>query len=248
MFDTGYNPKSCRADNLPFYSPIQAALRWCGLVSQETTILYKTAETSTIKPADFPQWPCLKANYDRIIHAMNNGVLPYGREGTTVSSGHQVAPARRTINHDDLKKWLTEYYPDQKPKFLFDEFEQSTHSAITKEAYLALKAERDRFKLQSVNLNLSLSALVAEKDRLVLENAQLKQLLENGQNADINPKSKTTALQIIELLATLTTPLDLKQPTVSAHMLHTYAASIGKPPPSERALINWFNEITANSK
>ena len=35
----GYNPNSCNALEKPFYRPVEAALRWCGLITHEADIL-----------------------------------------------------------------------------------------------------------------------------------------------------------------------------------------------------------------
>jgi len=68
----------------------------------------------------FPQWPCLRANAERVLDALLSQEIPYGRDGRTVPMGEQVAQHRLTIRHADLKEWMQKRYPDQKPAFLFD--------------------------------------------------------------------------------------------------------------------------------
>lgn len=75
-----------------------------------------------------------------------NGELPHGRDGRPIDDGDHVAPHRITVRHTDLKTWMATYYPDQKPKFLFDEIERTTHAAINIETFQALQAERNGLK------------------------------------------------------------------------------------------------------
>lgn len=66
---SGYDEKSCSVVEKSYYRPIEAALRWCGLIQHETTILQKTGKEA-VPPADaFPQWPCLRANAEKIFEA-----------------------------------------------------------------------------------------------------------------------------------------------------------------------------------
>jgi hypothetical protein len=141
-----YNAKSCSTLAKLHYRPVDAALRWCGLIDNEAMILAATVGSQCPSIGTFPQWPCLRSNVEKIIDAVENGDLPYGRDGKTVTPGDNVAPGRRTIRHSDLKAWMTKFYPDQKPKFLFDEVERTTHAAYNAESFQALQAERDAAK------------------------------------------------------------------------------------------------------
>ena len=49
----GYNPKSCNSLEKPFYRPVEAALRWCGLVAHEAQILINVGEDGIPKPDSF---------------------------------------------------------------------------------------------------------------------------------------------------------------------------------------------------
>lgn len=141
-----YNPKSCNALEKPFYKPIEAALRWCNLIIHEAAILTAAGDEIVPSVRAFPQWPCLRANAEKIVDAMYSGDLQYGRDGKTVCPGEQVAKPRRTVRHTDLKAWMAKHYPDQKPAFLFDEIERTTHAAVNVEAFQALQADRDALK------------------------------------------------------------------------------------------------------
>lgn len=205
---SGYNPKSCNALEKAHYSPLEAAIRWCGLVAHEANIMQAMqGRAGQIPgPTDFPQWPCLRINVEKICDAIANGEVRYGRDGADVPPGEHVAPARRTVRHTDLKAWMVEYHPGQKPAFLFDEIEQNTHPAITVESFNALQAERDalRARLEKAKkwwdtaqaeksgLQKALSAVTAERDSLQAAPA-LDDVLEG--------RRKTTALRIIGGLA-----------------------------------------------
>lgn len=138
-----YNPKSCNALEKPFYRPIEAALRWCELINHEAEILERVGSELLPPIGAFPRWGCLRANAEKILDATLNGDLVYGRDGRTVSPGDHVAKERMTIRHTDLKAWMLKHYPDQKPKFLFDEVERNTHASYNAATFAALQAERD---------------------------------------------------------------------------------------------------------
>lgn len=145
-----YDPNSCNALEKPFYTPLEAAIRWCGLINHEETILLNMELISGPVPpvGIFPQWPCLRANTEIIMYAMEGGDLPYGRDGKAVDKGDHVAPNRRTVRHTDLKGWMLKHYPDKKPSFLFDEIERTTHTGITIEAFQTLQADRDALQVR----------------------------------------------------------------------------------------------------
>lgn len=92
----GYNAKSCSALEKPYYKPIEAALRWCNLINHEIEILRGTGNELFPGIGVFPQWPCLRANAEKIYDAILNGGLPHGRDGRTVIHGDHVAKERLT--------------------------------------------------------------------------------------------------------------------------------------------------------
>ena len=78
--------------------------------------------------------------------AIEDGELVCGRDGKRVVEGEHVKVERRTIAREELKRWIAATWPSQRPAFLFDEVERTTHPAITADAYRSIVAERDRFK------------------------------------------------------------------------------------------------------
>ena len=134
-----YNP-----DSKTYYRPLEAALRWCNLSAHEEQILNEAAQSPAFRPHScFSRWPCLLANSEKILDAIHNGELRYGCLGTTVSPGSIIEPHCLTVRHTDLKSWMTDYYPDQKPSFLFDAIERKIHSSVTLTAFQVIKAEHD---------------------------------------------------------------------------------------------------------
>ena len=136
-----YNSKSCSSLEKAYYTPIEAALRWCNLIAHEVLILERVGDGVLPSVGMFPQWPCLRVNAEKILDAIHNCEIPYGRDGKTVQPGEQVAKHRLTVRHSDLKSWMSKNYPNQKPAFLFDAVEQQLHAGITVEAYQTLQAE-----------------------------------------------------------------------------------------------------------
>ncbi len=199
-----YDSKSCNALEKPYYKPIEAALRWCNLIAHESHILQVTGEALFPPASAFPQWPCLRANAEKIFDAIQNHELPYGRDGRTVDPGEQVAKQRLTIRHTDLKTWMAKHYPDQKPKFLFDEIERSTHAAINADAFRALQVERD-----AARAGLETARNRAESHRREMEamrgECESLRAMVDKQTAT-SPRAETTYLNIIGGLLDCTRP------------------------------------------
>jgi hypothetical protein len=91
-----YDEKSCSALEKPYYKPIEAALRWCNLIQHETVILQTVGDELFPPLGAFPQWPCLRANAEKVYDAIINDELPCGRDGKTVSAGDHVRKDRLT--------------------------------------------------------------------------------------------------------------------------------------------------------
>lgn len=190
-----YDPKSCNALEKPYYKPIEAALRWCNLVTHEAEILRATGEAILPPVNAFPQWPCLRANAEKILDAIHNKAMPYGRDGRVVKQGEQVAAHRLTIRHADLKVWMAQNYPDQKPKFLFDEIERNTHAAINRDAFVALQVERDALKARIDRAEAWAKVTIPEMNNLRAELDELRSLA--SKQAAPSARAETTYLNII---------------------------------------------------
>jgi hypothetical protein len=160
----GYDSKSCSALQRPFYRPVEAALRWCGLTQHEGMILQSLGDDHIPKPGQFPQWPCLQANTETILDAIAHGEIPCGRDGKTVPAGDHVAVARRTVRHTDLRAWMAQHHPGKKPPFLFDEIERNTHAAIDANSFRALQVDRDAARAELDRVRSLGVGIVAERD------------------------------------------------------------------------------------
>ncbi len=192
----GYNPKSCNALEKPFYRPVEAALRWCGLVAHEAQILTKVGEDGIPKTGQFPQWPCLQANTEKILDAIMHGNIPHGRDGRTVADGDHVAKARLTVRHTDLREWMAKHYPDQKPAFLFDEIERNTHAQFNKDSFLALQADLTSAKAEIETARKWGEKINADHEALQGECMSLRAMVDKGLTAT----ERKTLLTIVAAL------------------------------------------------
>lgn len=192
----GYNAKSCSALEKPYYKPVEAALRWCNLISHEVAILRGTGNELFPGVGVFPQWPCLRANAEKIYDAILNGGLPHGRDGRTVGPGDHVAKERLTIRHADLREWMAKHYPDQKPAFLFDEIERQTHAAINADSFRALQADRDATRADLEKAKTREAEIIGERDALLGERNSLRAMVDKS----ITTTERNTLLIIIAAL------------------------------------------------
>jgi len=184
-----------------YYRPIEAAIRWTRLWKQEREILAALETRSLPEPGDFPQWPTLRLNAERIFDALRNGELPYGLNGVSAPPETPINHPGLTVRHVHLKAWMQRYYPEQRPSFLFSALERSVHPAITIDDVRTLTFERD-----------SLKSLVAERDaEITALRVELRALLKSieaasrsGAPADaLTPRAETTYLHIIGGLVSL---------------------------------------------
>jgi len=126
-----------------FYRPIEAAIRWAGLLHEEQVILAYAPLSRKLPPSlDCPRRPELQLYLDRIYDGIDNGELPYGQNGITSNDAALLDSPDLTVRHVDLKTWMRRYYPEHRPGFLFCRSERTAHPIITLEAGQALLAER----------------------------------------------------------------------------------------------------------
>ena len=183
-----------------FYRPIEAAIRWCGLVILEKEIL-ATVSDELPRPKRLSKWPRLALCLDRIFDAILNGELPYGNRGITLYTESPENDPELTIRHIDLRVWLLHFYPEEKPPFLFGLTQQLLHHRISMDVVRALIAERDMY-----------STLVEQQIKLHEQSKQeicaLQTKLTALSPATVAPKSpdaraETTYLNIIGGLLSL---------------------------------------------
>ena len=181
-----------------FYRPIEAAIRWSGLVRFEARIINTLGDKVIPDVNDFPRWPMLRLNLERLYDAFRNGELPYGKSGITCDDPTLLTQPDLTVRHVDLKAWMTHYYPDQKPEFLFEGIERHLHSAINLDNLQALLIDREALKLRLSEMEQSFKALHDQHQTLIQ-----KTKITSGQDKPISARGESTYLSIVGGLLTL---------------------------------------------
>jgi len=219
----GYNAKSCSALEKPYYKPIEAALRWCNLISHEIEILRGTGNELFPGIGVFPQWPCLRANAEKIYDAILNGALPHGRDGRTVIHGDHVAKERLTIRHADLREWMAKHYPDQKPAFLFDEVERNTHASFNADTFRVLQADRDAARAELDKAQSWATEIISERDALLGERNSFRAMVDKA----MTTTERNTLLTIIAGLCDYSAIIPTERG--SASQIAKMTAEVGAP-------------------
>ncbi|OWB28833.1 hypothetical protein ACQR5S_20060 [Xanthomonas oryzae pv. oryzicola] len=136
-----------------YYRPIEAAIRWSGLHRHEASILNLLGKRQMPTRQEFPQWPTLRLNVERIYDAILHSELPFGRHGVHAGSSYNTECMEYllhlfdlTVRHIDLRRWMLRCYPGQRPRFLFTAAERAAHPTITAQAGQALLVEQAALK------------------------------------------------------------------------------------------------------
>lgn len=142
------------------YRPIEAAIRWAGLLKHKKDILRSISSPRHLPMTlNFPGWAELRLCVERIYDAIFNGELPYGCNGITQNDKALWDSPDLTIRHLDLKRWMRDHYPEQRPAFLFSRCERIAHPVITLEAGQAMLVERQALKAELDHYRRKLQAL-----------------------------------------------------------------------------------------
>jgi len=132
-----------------FYRPIEAAVRWAGLLRYEPVILESAPSVGSVSPPlNCPRRDEIQRCLDRIWDGILNGELPYGKDGITTNNRTLLDSAQLTIRHLDLQSWMRRYYPEQRPAFLFSRSERMAHPVITLKSGQAMLLERLALKIE----------------------------------------------------------------------------------------------------
>ncbi|MBX5857182.1 hypothetical protein ISE11_18350 [Pseudomonas aeruginosa] len=139
-----------------FYRPIEASIRWAGLLRFKQVILASISSPRRLPPSfDCPRWGELRLYTDRIYDGIINGELPFGKNGVTLNDTDLINSPELTVRHVDLKRWMRQHYPEQRPGFLFCRSERIAHPVISLETgqamlveQMALKSALDQCKRQ----------------------------------------------------------------------------------------------------
>ncbi|ATS25087.1 MULTISPECIES: hypothetical protein [Xanthomonas] len=156
-----------------FYRPIEAAIRWAGLLKHQRAILTLiTSPRSLPHTLDFPRWTELRLYTERLYDAIFHYELPYGIKGITVEDEDVWDSPELTIRHVDLKQWMRHHYPEHRPAFLFSRSERMAHPTITLETGHALLVERQAMKAELQHYKRQLKALQEQHDDLLSHSKQ----------------------------------------------------------------------------
>lgn len=184
------------------YRPIEAAIRWAGLLSSELRIQETLGQRAVPEPSDFPRWPMLRLFAERIFDALAHDELPCGKAGLVQESQRpSLDDPELIVRHVDLKAWMTHYYPGERPPFLFDGIERELHPAVSQTTLNVLLAEREAAKAQLAELSQLHETLRVAHDALAKNQASR---VAKGQSAcELGLRSESTYLNIIGGLLTL---------------------------------------------
>ncbi|GAB5337049.1 hypothetical protein KUA23_14285 [Pseudomonas pergaminensis] len=190
-----YNP-----DAKLFYRPVEAALRWCNLMNYETEILEAMQQFPNKLKEKFPQWPCLHMNIEKILDAIRHGELAYGCFGAPVIMGTPVELDHITVRHIDLKIWMSRFYPEQRPTFLFERI-PNQQEGISINTYLELQADREALQVKLKALEAAHEQLLSDLEAIGLERKNIHNLLKT--NSKVSDRSESIYLHIIGAMVNL---------------------------------------------
>lgn len=182
------------------YRPIEAAIRWSGLLQHERQIL-SALGTRTIPAQDeFSAWPTLRLNTERIYDGIINEELPWALDGKAAHGEPKIERADLTVRHVDLKTWMLRYYPEQRPAFLFAEAElradQQTLAAM--DVLQLLLAERDSLKTKVDCRERELAELRLKRSSSQRGHARVSDVVQSSHA--LSARAETTYLHIIGAL------------------------------------------------
>lgn len=186
------------------YSIPQAAALWCGIPENEVPDILNEAQQISQTGIGRSIWrhpsvDCLEPRSRAIAEAIESGEIPHGREdGRPVDPGEHVAHERRHFFGRDLRNWIKEAFPLEKPEFLFYELERNTHSELTIESYEALRAEKEMLARRIEKAEEEYKKLRSEKDSIDVELDTMKKKLDG--NKLPSPRSELTYNTIIGAL------------------------------------------------
>ncbi|SUA62991.1 hypothetical protein RP300_00284 [Oligella urethralis] len=192
------------------YDACTLALLWCGVpddeLEEERNLCTKVGPNGLQQGVfNHPKNLCVKAKTQILARAMESNQIKFSRdgglEGYLKDIGH-VAWDRRQITGNSLKSFLMEYYPQEKPSFLFNEFERGINENITIESYQTLEAERDALK---VRLDKAAEVWRNQKERIeeLEEKVSTYERQENQSSKlaeEINPRREANLMRIIGAL------------------------------------------------
>jgi len=176
------------------YHPIEAAVRWAGLLRYEQMIMVSISCPRNLPQSlDCPRWDVLRLFTDRIYDGILNGELPFGQNGVTMNDVALIDSPDLTVRHIDLKRWTREHYPEQRPGFLFSRSERIAHPFITMETGQAMLVERLAMKSALDQHKCRLNELQEKHDALLKQSTVIPACAQCA----VSDRAEATYLHII---------------------------------------------------
>ena len=259
-------PKPRQYLNLPdckitgeIYSLPLAAVLWCGVPQDEADSAVAESQNMGRGIYRHPYIPCLEKKTRALYFAIEEKKLRACRKHGDGGEGNDhVGYDRRHFWAADLKAYIEQYHPDDKPAFLFDETERKP--AVNLAEYQRMNAEYTKQQAELGRMKTELAAAESkardneaaklatdarlEKAITVFreQKAEIERLTEENERlqiADKQPSTKTINKQaeIIAALAVLFTKTDGTQPYEMAETIlqewQRNTVKIGSPPSKE---------------
>lgn len=177
-----------------FYRPLEASIRWAGLLRFEHVILASISSPRNLPQSlDCPRWNELRLYTERIYDGILNGELPFGQNGITTLDSALFDSPDLTVRHIDLKCWMRQHYPEQRPGFLFSRSERIAHPFISLETGQAMLVERLAMKSALEQSKRQLHELQEKHDALLKQSPTIPACAQ----CPISDRAEATYLNII---------------------------------------------------
>lgn len=177
-----------------FYRPIEASIRWAGLLRYKQLILASISSPRDLPQVmDCPRWNELRLYTDRIYDAILNHELPFGLSGITLNDIALLEHPDLTVRHVDLKRWMRQHYPEHRPGFLFCRSERIAHPIITMETGQAMLVERQAMQSALEQSRRQLHDLQARHEALLKQST----VVPASAQRPISDRAEATYLNII---------------------------------------------------
>lgn len=183
-----------------FYRPIEAAIRWAGLLRYKPVIIAAiTSPRCLPQTLDCPRWNECRLYAERIYDGIVNAELPFGKNGITLNDPELLSSPDLTVRHVDLKRWMRSHYPEHRPGFLFTRGERMAHPFITMETGQAILLERLALQAALEHTRHQMQELQEQHQALLKQSA----VLLASTPCVISERAETTYLNIIGGMLTL---------------------------------------------
>lgn len=177
-----------------FYRPIEASIRWAGLLRYEQVILASISSPRDLPQSlDCPRLEELRLYTERIYDGILNRDLPFGQNGITLNDAALLEDPDLTVRHTDLKCWMRTHYPEHRPSFLFCRSERIAHPVISLETGQAMLVERQALQSALEQARRQLHALQEQHEALLKQPSVIPACAQ----CPISDRAEVTYLNII---------------------------------------------------